>query len=224
MSFDRVCRLNGLARQTRALPYDQRSFHLFENRDEVHGLGVDPGVLQDFDPTDEALDEIVTVTAAAGSSASAAGLRGLQSPSPTNLSDALVNCPVPTPANVTSDFGLRVDPISGKNAGHNGVDLRNPRGSPVFATQDGTIARVYSDPAGGSSIIVQNADGSRSGYAHSKAQVEAGASVRSGDRIGYSDGSGRHITKPHLHYTFTPSPGAAKIDPLTQIGLVCRTR
>ena len=51
MSFDRVFRLNGLARQTRALPYDQRSFHLFENRDEVHGLGVDPGVLQDFDPT-----------------------------------------------------------------------------------------------------------------------------------------------------------------------------
>jgi hypothetical protein len=47
--------LRKLALETRDLPYDQRGYYLFENRDVAHEAGVDPQALQDFDPTDEAL-------------------------------------------------------------------------------------------------------------------------------------------------------------------------
>lgn len=60
---DDNARLRKLALTARALPYDQRGYHLFENRDDAHEAGVDPQALQDFDPTDEALDEVLTQTA-----------------------------------------------------------------------------------------------------------------------------------------------------------------
>jgi hypothetical protein len=67
MSFfrgdDDRARLRQLALKARALPYDQRGYHLFENRDAAHAAGADPQALQDFDPTDEALDGLLARTA-----------------------------------------------------------------------------------------------------------------------------------------------------------------
>jgi RHS repeat-associated protein len=131
-----------------------------------------------------------------------------------------VSCPVNTPASITSPFGARGAPIKGASTAHNGVDFRNPLRSPVYATQNGTVLRVWNAGKGGNSILILNANGSVSGYAHSKATVKTGAPVTSGQEIGYSDGSG-NITGPHLHYTYRSSQTAPHIDPMKQLGTSC---
>jgi lysozyme len=63
VELDAAARLRNLARTARALPYDQRSYHLFEHRDLAHEAGANPDALQAFDPTDEALDAVLARTA-----------------------------------------------------------------------------------------------------------------------------------------------------------------
>jgi RHS repeat-associated protein len=114
---------------------------------------------------------------------------------------------------VTGTFG---EPRAG--GPHNGIDVRNPKGDPVYSTESGTVAAVYSHPEGGSTVIVQNDDGTVSGYAHTKASatVQPGTHVNEGDVIGTSDGSGVS-TGPHLHYTFRPCKTCPREDPLKQL-------
>lgn len=136
-------------------------------------------------------------------------------------SSAGLSCPVTVPATIISPFGLRDPRLKNASKDHTGVDFRNRMDRPVFAVQDGKIAQIWSGGRGGSSIRVLNQDGSVSGYAHSKAVVKAGDEVRSGQRIGYSDGSG-NVEGPHLHYTFSPSRGAPKVDPMKLLRAICK--
>jgi murein DD-endopeptidase MepM/ murein hydrolase activator NlpD len=124
---------------------------------------------------------------------------------------------------VTSPYGPRVHPVTGKPGLHNGTDFRARRGHAVRATQNGQVVRIASRGAGGNTILVHNHDGSLSGYAHTKPidGLAVGDAVRRGERIGTSDGSGR-ITAPHLHYTYRPgtlrTPASEKTqtaDPMT---------
>jgi murein DD-endopeptidase MepM/ murein hydrolase activator NlpD len=133
-----------------------------------------------------------------------------------------IACPVAAPALVKSPFGARKAPKKGASTAHNGIDFRNPLGSSVFATQDG-IAHVFRTPRGGNSIAVRNDDGSRSGYAHSRATVADGSSVHAGQAIGVSDGSG-NSTGPHLHYTYTPPHSLSMTDPMALLEQYCRRR
>jgi murein DD-endopeptidase MepM/ murein hydrolase activator NlpD len=114
---------------------------------------------------------------------------------------------------VTSPFGVRVSPLTGKSEGHPGVDLRASAGTPVRAAADGVIWRSYlSHPAPpyrsyGECIWIDHRNGWATRYAHlSSRYVEEGQRVLAGDVIGYSGATGdvAHnpdgTPQPHLHW------------------------
>lgn len=98
------------------------------------------------------------------------------------------------------------------------MDIRNPVGEPVFASDTGEVLDVYYNERGGNQIRVLDLDRGVEGYAHTRPVegLAAGQKVRAGDVIGYSDASGR-IRGPHLHYTYRPCPTCARVDPMTHL-------
>lgn len=124
--------------------------------------------------------------------------------------------PPTEPAVVTAPFGMRRHPLTGESRLHNGTDFRAWQDTQVRATQNGQVRAIYSNGAGGNQILVDNHDGSLSGYAHVAADpgLGEGHAVARGEVIGRSDGSGR-LTAPHLHYTYRPGTLATPADPAT---------
>ena len=94
---------------------------------------------------------------------------------------------------------------------HDGLDIRNPMYGNVYATHAGVVTSASPGAAGGNQIIIQNDDGSVSGYAHTAAKVSAKQKIAEGQIIGYSDGSGTGA--PHLHYTYRRCQNCTKEDP-----------
>ena len=102
---------------------------------------------------------------------------------------------------VSSEFGLRNDPVSGVKKGHAGIDLAIPTGSRVYSAWDGTVQAVrYSKSGYGYHVIVNHGNGVVTLYAHcSKLLVSEGAKVSQGDVIALSGNTGKS-TGPHLHF------------------------
>ena len=103
---------------------------------------------------------------------------------------------------VSSEFGKRKNPFSGKIKDHNGIDLAAPEGTPVYAIKDGGVfVAVENDSEFGNYIILQHDTGKMTSvYAHlSKILVDQYRNVRKGDVIGYVGQTGL-ATGPHLHF------------------------
>lgn len=102
---------------------------------------------------------------------------------------------------LTSSFGMRISPISGKWKFHNGIDLAAPLGTPVYACKNGTISKiVLMDPTYGNYIVINHSNGMTSLYAHlSEILVTKGQDVRVGHTIGKVGTTGAS-TGPHLHF------------------------
>ena len=107
----------------------------------------------------------------------------------------------PAQGYITSSYGNRLDPFTGKGAFHPGVDISAPYGSPVFATADGHVFSAEWEGGLGNCIkIVHARNGYRTIYGHLKEYlVRPGQSVRRGEIIGFVGNSGR-TTGKHLHY------------------------
>jgi len=122
---------------------------------------------------------------------------------------------LPSPGNyrLTSTYGYRSDPISGRPSFHSGVDLACHKGTPVYSTGDGVVEVVgYQFRGYGNEIVINHGYGYRTHYAHLKdSRVGVGTHVCRGDRIGSVGNSGKS-TGSHLHYEvlFRGSP----IDPM----------
>lgn len=100
----------------------------------------------------------------------------------------------------SSNYGWRLDPFSGKQAMHEGVDFMAEVGTPIKAAAGGVV--VYSDyhPQYGNMIAVDHGNGLISRYAHaSKRLVKEGDIVPQGQKIGEVGSTGRS-TGPHLHF------------------------
>lgn len=100
----------------------------------------------------------------------------------------------------TSNFGWRVDPFTGQNAMHEGVDFMAEAGTAIHASAGGVV--VYSDthPQYGKMVEVDHGKDIVTRYAHaSKLLVKVGQVVRRGDRIAEVGSSGRS-TGNHLHF------------------------
>ena len=123
----------------------------------------------------------------------------------------------PVVAKITSKFGHRTDPKTGKtNTFHNGIDLAVPSGTPIKSPMPGIVETVQSGGAGGNEIIIKHINGYKTGYAHlSKVLVTKGDEVKQGDLIAYSGNTGKS-TGPHLHFTLT-APTGVKVDPQKMI-------
>jgi len=102
---------------------------------------------------------------------------------------------------VASGFGLRIHPLYKITKFHAGMDFTAPSGTEIYATGDGTVAKVSSSKRGmGNHIIIDHGFGYTSIYAHLDSfNVRAGQKVHRGDVIGFVGNTGMSIA-PHLHY------------------------
>lgn len=102
---------------------------------------------------------------------------------------------------VTSEFGCRKDPFTGKTKGHSGMDLAVPTGTSVRAALPGTVTvSAYNKGGYGYYVMVDHGDGLATLYGHcSQLLVQAGQAVEAGDIIALSGSTGRS-TGPHLHF------------------------
>ena len=106
----------------------------------------------------------------------------------------------PVPGVLTSRFGRRKDPINGKSAYHQGVDIRGRAGSDVKATANGIVKKENYDRGNGRYVLVDHGNGFITKYAHlKKSLVQKGETVERGQVIGLVGSTGRS-TGPHVHY------------------------
>ena len=103
---------------------------------------------------------------------------------------------------ITSKFGYRKHPITGKREKHNGSDMRAKIFTEVYATANGVVeyAGYHRRSGYGRLIIIDNSYGFRTYFAHlGKVKVKHGQVVQKGDLIGLTGNTGRS-NGPHLHY------------------------
>lgn len=100
---------------------------------------------------------------------------------------------------VSSPFGKRRDPFTGRRRQHSGVDFAGPRGTSIFSVAGGVVS--FSGRKGGYGLVleVDHGDGLISRYAHlNKFLVSEGEVVEKGEKIARMGSTGRS-TGPHLH-------------------------
>lgn len=102
---------------------------------------------------------------------------------------------------VTSAFGTRVHPITGRKRTHNGIDFGAPAGTPIYATRAGTVTTAaYQAGGAGYYVRINHGDGFGSIYMHmTNYIVKTGQTVSQGQVIGYVGSTGLS-TGPHLHF------------------------
>lgn len=124
--------------------------------------------------------------------------------------------PLAVKAPITSGYGERVDPITGKRSTHKGVDFSVPEGTDVFTPADGKVTDVSKGRLNGNWIKISHDGSYETLYLHLSEQfVKKGEKVQAGCRIGKSGNTGRS-TGPHLHYTIWHNGKA--IDPKRFLG------
>ena len=106
----------------------------------------------------------------------------------------------PVTGELSSGYGWRDDPITGKRSWHSGLDIKAPEGTPVQSCWDGTVIFAGNGGQYGNTVVVEHAGGWRSFYGHAKdLAVTPGQKIRAGEKIATVGQSGR-ATGPHLHF------------------------
>ena len=127
----------------------------------------------------------------------------LMNPDSTRTPTGTLQWPLPVAGAITSQFGHRVDPITGEVSSHTGTDIACAEGTPILAAADGIVTVANGlDSWGGSYgyyIQIDHGGGMETLYAHcSSICVTTGQQVQSGEVIGYVGHTGR-ATGSHLH-------------------------
>jgi murein DD-endopeptidase MepM/ murein hydrolase activator NlpD len=101
---------------------------------------------------------------------------------------------------LTSRTGGRSDPFTGEADYHPGLDISADKGTPVYATADGTISQAAYSGAYGNLVVIEHQFGLETRYGHLSAfRTKVGQAVKRGELIGMVGATGR-ATGPHLHY------------------------
>ncbi|MBQ3544769.1 MAG: peptidoglycan DD-metalloendopeptidase family protein [Lachnospiraceae bacterium] len=109
--------------------------------------------------------------------------------------------PVPGYYTISSDYGYRVSPISGKDEFHSGLDIPAPRGTEIIAAAGGTVAWAYKSSSAGNWVGIDHGNGVSTVYMHmSRFAVSEGERVSAGQVIGYVGSTG-WSTGNHLHFS-----------------------
>ncbi len=102
---------------------------------------------------------------------------------------------------LSSYYGWRSSPFTGKRSFHSGIDMAAPTGTSVYASLSGTVTTVGFSTIYGNYIIITHHSGYKTLYGHLSATlVTSGAHVDSNTRIGKVGNTGMS-TGPHLHFT-----------------------
>lgn len=101
---------------------------------------------------------------------------------------------------MSSLFGYRSDPFTGRKAFHSGVDIAGRNGAPIQAAAAGVVIHAGKRAGYGNSVVLQHANGYSTRYAHADdVLVELGQKIEKGESIATVGSSGRS-TGPHLHF------------------------
>lgn len=124
----------------------------------------------------------------------------------------------PHEGRITSEFGFRSNPFSGRGAEkHSGIDFKGQIGDPVRATASGVVAFAGRKGGYGNTVILQHSNGMSTLYAHlNRVDVQPNQKVSSGTKIGELGNTGRS-TGPHLHYEVIKNE--EKVNPATYMKL-----
>jgi murein DD-endopeptidase MepM/ murein hydrolase activator NlpD len=101
---------------------------------------------------------------------------------------------------LSSRYGTRIDPFSGKKAWHEGVDFAGKAGADIVAVASGVVSWSGERYGYGKMVEVAHGDGVITRYAHNQENlVKVGDMVRRGDVVALMGNSGRS-TGPHVHF------------------------
>ena len=118
---------------------------------------------------------------------------------------------------VSSSYGPRINPVTGKPGIHKGLDFAAPEGSPVYAVKNGTVVDLGEDPVLGKYVILSHENNWVSFYGHlSVINTALRTEVQSGSLIA-GVGSTGQSTGPHLHFELRQN-GQSR-DPTRLLGL-----
>lgn len=111
-----------------------------------------------------------------------------------------VIAPVAEPYVISRAYGAAIDPFTGIEKAHYGIDFVAEKGNYVFATADGVIEKAEDHPLWGKRLIIDHGDGIKTIFAHlGSTKITQGKKVSRGDMIGVMGISGLS-SGPHLHY------------------------
>lgn len=101
---------------------------------------------------------------------------------------------------LSSSYGMRSDPFTGRARRHAGIDIPGPLGTPIYATADGVAEHAGWMNGYGNLVKLEHGRGLETRYGHmSRLAVSPGDRVTKGQLIGYMGSTGRS-TGSHLHY------------------------
>ena len=158
--------------------------------------------------------ETVAAAAFTGEDSGGRDVEGKEAAKGTSFSSYKINAEPCMPVDskrVTSPFGYRVNPVSGKYGFHTGIDLAAPNGSQVRTVFYGTVEETGEEDDWGKYVLIKHSDGLETYYCHlSEIYAEEGAVIRRGEVIGLSGSTG-WSTGPHLHFEIRI--GGIRVDP-----------
>ena len=121
----------------------------------------------------------------------------------------------PMEGSISSKFGMRTDPLTGKRRHHNGLDISNRMFTPIHSPADGVVVATAQDRDFGQVVVIDHGYGVVTRYGHvSKFEVDVGQYVKRGDLICRMGKRGRS-SGPHLHYEVLKND--RYVDPLRYI-------
>lgn len=130
------------------------------------------------------------------------------------VSPILFTCAASPPCkgkSVTSEFGDRINPISGKKEVHTGIDIALPSGSEIYAAWPGTVTETGTDEIYGNYIVIMHSRSLFTRYCHlSEISAGFGKFVSAGEAIGRAGSTG-WATGSHLHFEIIA--GGNAVDP-----------
>lgn len=101
---------------------------------------------------------------------------------------------------ITSKFGKRIDPISGKEKIHYGLDICAKDGAPIYAIMPGVVEKAENSPSFGNILILNHGNNIKTLYAHCKElKVCVGDNIKRGQNIALMGNTGYYSTGTHLH-------------------------
>lgn len=133
-----------------------------------------------------------------------------------SLPKMFLNTPLKERARISSAFGYRHHPVSGKWAGHQGLDYPASKGTPIRATGHGRISFIGVQNGYGKVIFIEHANDYSTVYAHQsrfKNGLRKGVAVEKGQIIGYVGSTGTS-SGSHLHYELRVSN--QPVDPIQE--------
>jgi murein DD-endopeptidase MepM/ murein hydrolase activator NlpD len=101
---------------------------------------------------------------------------------------------------ITSKFGYRKSPFTGRKEFHSGLDISNKSGTKIIATADGRVSYAARKMYIGNLVVIDHGHGRVTKFGHlKKILVKRGQQVKRGDVIALLGNTGRS-TGPHVHY------------------------